>query len=100
MPSFGGISGVGVDCRACFACASPLGFWFEYEASIEGGMCRLHNVALRTLKRSWSKVLVKSCMQCLYVSGIVHHGGRGVIDRGPVESETCGVTGLFVYMTQ
>jgi len=43
---------------------------------------------------------VKTCMQRLYVSGIVHYGRRGVVECYPVESEIGGVMGLFVYMTQ
>ena len=39
-------------------------------------------------------------MHSLSFSGIVHHGGRSVAERGPVDRELGGVDGLLVYITQ
>ncbi len=39
-------------------------------------------------------------MHSLSLSGIVHHGGRSVAERGPVDRELGGVDGLLVYITQ
>ena len=49
--------------------------------------CRLLRVDVRTLRRSWSDGLVKTCMHSLSFSGIVHHGGRSVAECGPVARE-------------
>ena len=43
---------------------------------------------------------MKACMHRLSSSGMVHHGGRGVVECGSVASEIGGVVGLLVYMTQ
>jgi hypothetical protein len=39
-------------------------------------------------------------MHLIYFSGVVHHLGRKVAERGPVSSEIGGMVGLWVYMTQ
>ena len=43
---------------------------------------------------------MKAFIRRLFVSGNVHHGGRSVSEYEPVESESGGVMGLFVYMTR
>ena len=62
--------------------------------------CKLRRVAFLTLRHVWLEVLVKACMHRVSSSGMVHHGGRRVVECGPVASEIGGVVGLLVYMTQ
>ncbi len=62
--------------------------------------CTLWRVSLRTLRRSWLDILVSVCMHLLSTIGIVHQGGRSVAKSGPMDSETGGVMGFSVYMTQ
>ncbi len=87
-------------CGAHYFCSNPLGFCFENEPSLKGCVVKLRRVAFLTLMRIWLEDLAKACMQHIYSSEMVHHGGCRVASCGPVASEIGGVMGLLVYTTQ
>ena len=60
----------------------------------------LRSVAALTFCLSCCDGRVNACIWRRFASGIVHHGGRRVACRGPVERAGVGVGGSAVYMTQ